>query len=138
AFVVVLHLSPNHESHLAEVLQTATSLPVIKISGRTDMQPNHVYVIPSNGSLTIQDGRLVVAPLTAPEQRHAPVDIFFRTLAQTHRANAVGVVLSGTGANGSNGIKWIKERGGLVVVQDPGEAEFADMPRNAMATGLVD
>ena len=138
AFVVVLHLSPDHESRLAEVLQTTTPLSVTTVRDSTLIQANHIYVIPPNGSLTIEDGKVLVAPVTAPEQRHAPVDILFRTLAQEHGANAAGVVLSGTGFNGSHGIKWIKEHGGLVLVQEPAEAEFADMPRNALATGLVD
>jgi len=138
AFIVVLHLSPGHDSRLAEVLRSSTTLPVLRVSTRTRMQANHVYVIPPNRVLTVEDGDVVVAPLLTPEQRYAPVDLLLRTLAQTHGAAAVGVVLSGTGANGSNGIKWIKDHGGLVVVQDPSEAECPEMPRNSLATGLVD
>jgi two-component system CheB/CheR fusion protein len=76
--------------------------------------------------------------VTTAQQRHAPVDVLFQTLAEAQGARAVGVVLSGTGHNGSSGIKWIKEHGGLAIAQDPAEAEFGDMPRNALATGLVD
>jgi two-component system, chemotaxis family, CheB/CheR fusion protein len=138
AFVVVLHLSPDHESHLSHVLQTATSLPVDRLADRTRLAAGHVYVISPNSSLTVADGDVVVSAVTTPEQRHAPVDVLFRTLAEAQGTNAVGVVLSGTGPNGSSGLKWIKEHGGLVLAQDPAEAEFADMPRNALATGLVD
>jgi two-component system CheB/CheR fusion protein len=138
AYVAVLHLSPDHESRLAEVLQPVTPLTVVRVNTRMRMKANHLYVVPPNRSLGIDDGHVDVAPLVTPEQRHAPVDILFRTLAMAHGAAAAGVVLSGTGPNGSNGIKWIKERGGLVVVQDPVEAEFGDMPRNSLATGLVD
>ncbi len=138
AFVVVLHLSPDHESHLSQVLQTATQLPVDRLSGRTRLAAGHVYVISPNSSLSVADGDVIASAVTTSEQRHAPVDVLFRTLAEAQGAKAVAVVLSGTGPNGSSGIKWIKEHGGLVLVQDPTEAEFADMPRNSLATGLVD
>ncbi len=138
AFVVVLHLSPEHESHLARVLQSATRLPVRTVVDRVRMEAAHVYVIPPNASLTIERHDVVVSPITESEQRHAPVDVMFRTLADAFGANAVAVVLSGTGPNGSSGIRWIKEHGGLTLVQDPAEAEFPDMPRNSLASGLVD
>jgi len=138
AFVVVLHLSPDHESHLAQVLQTASALPVVRLADRTRLAGGRVYVISPDSSLTVNDGDVVAAPVMTAEQRHAPVDVLFRTLAEAQGAKAVAIVLSGTGPNGSSGIKWIKEHGGLVLVQDPTEAEFADMPRNSLATGLVD
>src|SRR5689334_20407130 len=138
AFVVVLHLSPDHESHLSQVLQTATQLPVVRLSDRTRLTAGHVYVISPNSSLSVADGDVIASAVTTPEQRHAPVDVLFRTLAEAQGAKAVAVVLSGTGPNGSSGIKWIKAHGGLVLVQDPTEAEFGDMPRNSLATGLVD
>ena len=138
AYVVILHLSPDHDSRLAEVLQTSAPMPVIQVTSPTLIQPNHVYVIPPNKTLEISDGVLVVSEFTRPEQRRAPVDVFFRALADSHGSRSVCVVLSGTGPNGSVGLKRIKEYGGLVVVQDPNEAEYADMPRNAIATGFVD
>jgi two-component system CheB/CheR fusion protein len=97
-----------------------------------------VYVIPPNKSLNILGDSLVVSGITRVEQRRAPVDVFFRALADAHGARSASVVLSGTGPNGSAGIKRIKEHGGLTIAQDPDEAEYADMPRNAIATGLVD
>src|SRR5581483_5104071 len=138
AFVVVLHLSPDHESHLAQVLQTSTQLPVVRLTDRASLTAGHVYVISPNSSISVADGHVVASAVTTVEQRHAPVDVLFRTLAEAQGAKAVAVVLSGTGPNGSSGIKWIKEHGGLVLVQDPTEAEFGDMPRNSLATGLVD
>lgn len=84
------------------------------------------------------DGELMVVPNTMPEDRRAPIDIFFRTLADSHDERAVCVVLSGTGADGALGLKRVKERGGAVFVQDPREASFSEMPRNAIATALVD
>jgi two-component system CheB/CheR fusion protein len=138
AYVVVLHLSPDHESRLAEVLQSSAKIPVTQVPDRVRVQPNHVYVIPPDKSLAIQEGHLLLSEITSFEQRRAPVDIFFRTLAESHGTRAVCVVLSGTGANGSSGLKRVKERGGIAIVQDPGEAEHAEMPRNSIATALVD
>jgi two-component system CheB/CheR fusion protein len=138
AYVVILHLSPDYESHLAEVLQKASALPVTKVEQRVRVEPDRVYVIPQNTVLQINDGYIDVTDLNGHEIRRAPVDIFFRTLAQSHGQRAVSVVLSGTGANGSMGMKRVKEMGGLCIVQDPTEADFDDMPRHSMATGLVD
>ncbi|HEX8853210.1 MAG TPA: chemotaxis protein CheB, partial [Pyrinomonadaceae bacterium] len=138
AYVVILHLSPDHDSQLASVLQSATTMPVTQVERRVRVVPDHVYVIPPNKSLESKDGHLEVSNVASIEVRRAPVDIFFRTLAESHRERAVAVVLSGTGANGSMGIKRIKERGGCCIVQDPQEAEYEDMPRHSLATGLVD
>jgi two-component system CheB/CheR fusion protein len=138
AYVVILHLSPDHDSQLASVLQSATTMPVTQVARRVRVVPDHVYVIPPNKSLEIEDGHLEVLNVTSIEVRRAPVDIFFRALAESHRERAVGVVLSGTGANGSMGLKRVKERGGCCIVQDPHEAEYVDMPQHALGTGLVD
>ena len=138
AYVVILHLSPEYESHLAEVLQTTASMPVVQVRERMPLRRNHVYVIPQDKRLEVQDGQLNLLPIAGPEHRQAPVDRFFRTLAEAQGARAVCVVLSGTGANGSSGLKRVKEHGGLTIAQDPEEAEYGDMPRNAIATGLAD
>ncbi|MFN2414743.1 MAG: CheR family methyltransferase [Pyrinomonadaceae bacterium] len=138
AYVVILHLSPEHESRLAEVLQTSTQMPVTQVTESVKLAPDHVYVIPPNKSLSVVDGSLVLSEMTRVEERRAPVDIFFRTLAETHGARAASVVLSGTGADGSMGLKCVKERGGVAIVQEPEEAEYPDMPRSSIATGLVD
>ena len=138
AYVVILHLSPDHDSQLAQVLQRTTSLPVTQVIEQVKIEPNHVYVVPPNQHLTMQDGEILVSPNLKIEDRRAPVDIFFRTLAESHQRLAVGVILSGTGAHGSMGLKRIKEQGGAVFVQNPREAEFNEMPRSAVATGLVD
>jgi PAS domain S-box-containing protein len=138
AYVVILHLSPDHDSQLAQVLQSASVIPVTKVERRVRVEPDHVYVIPPNKSLELKDGHIEVTDVTSTEVRRAPVDIFFRTLAQSHGQRAVSVVLSGTGANGSMGMKRVKEMGGLCIVQDPREAEYDDMPRHSLATRLVD
>ena len=138
AYVVILHMSPEHESKLAEILQSNTEIPVNQVHERIKVLPNHVYVIPPNQNLSMADGHLELADMIGVEERRSPVDLFFRTLAETNDSRAVSVILSGTGANGSMGVKRIKEYGGVVFAQDPGEAQYADMPRNAIATGLVD
>jgi two-component system CheB/CheR fusion protein len=138
AYVVILHLSPDHDSQLASVLQSTAQIPVTQVEDHVRVDPNHVYVIPPNKSLAMNDGHLDIFNMTSTEVRRAPVDIFFRTLAESHGARAVSVVLSGTGANGSMGMKCVKEMGGLSIVQDPEEAEYSDMPRHSLATGLVD
>jgi chemotaxis response regulator CheB len=138
AYVVILHMSPDHDSHLAQVLQTTTKMPVTQVNERVKVKPDNVYVVPPNQHLTMQDGHINVSPNVEIEDRRAPVDIFFRTLAEEHHSKAIAVVLSGTGANGSMGLKRVKERGGATFVQNPREAEFNEMPRNSIATGLVD
>lgn len=138
AYVVILHLSPDHDSQLAAVLQRETSLPVAQVTKKTQIKPNHIYVVPPNQHLTIEREYIEVSPNISTEERRAPVDIFFRSLADEYGPRAIAVILSGTGANGSMGLKRIKERGGACFVQNPREAEFHEMPRNAIATELVD
>jgi two-component system, chemotaxis family, CheB/CheR fusion protein len=138
AYVVILHMSPEHESKLAEILQTTSPIPVTQVRDRVRIEPNHAYVIPPNQSLAIKHGHLSLSPMTGMEERRSPVDNFFRTLAEANRELAVSVILSGTGANGSLGVKRVKEYGGVAIAQDPKEAEYPDMPNHAIATTLVD
>ncbi|WP_317166034.1 CheR family methyltransferase [Spirosoma arboris] len=138
AYVVILHLSPDYDSQLTQILQGVAIIPVHKVEQRVRVIANHIYVVPPSKHLQMDDGQLVVLPNIQIEDRRAPVDIFFRTLAESHQERAIGVILSGTGANGSMGLKRIKERGGAVFVQNPREAAFNEMPRHAIATDLVD
>ncbi|HET9220884.1 MAG TPA: CheR family methyltransferase, partial [Roseiflexaceae bacterium] len=138
AFVVILHLSPTHESHAASLLQPTTEMPVVQVTEAVLVAPNHVYVIPPAQDLSMVDGAIRLQEREEPRARHAPIDLFFRTLAETHGRFAAAVVLSGSGADGASGIERIKERGGVTFVQDPEETEHAGMPRSAVATGLVD
>jgi two-component system CheB/CheR fusion protein len=138
AFVVILHLSPSAESNVAEILQQTTAMPVTQVTEATRVEPNHVYVIPPNKLLSIQDGTIYLQAPAGEQVRRAPIDLFFRSLADSHGRNAAAVVLSGSGADGTVGVQRIKENGGAVLAQDPHEAEFDAMPRNVIATGLVD
>jgi two-component system, chemotaxis family, CheB/CheR fusion protein len=138
AYVVILHLSPDHDSKLAEVIQTTASIRVTQVTQPVRIEADHVYVVPPNRRLDIVDGTLRLSEMTQREHRRSPVDVFFRALADTYGSRSVGIVLSGTGPNGSAGLKRVKEYGGLTIAQDPAEATFADMPNNAIATGHVD
>lgn len=138
AFVVILHLLREKESTLADLIQQHVSMPVQQVTERVVVKPDHVYVIPPDSDLSMTNGYLSLTQRKDSATRHAPVDLFFRTLAQTHGANTVGIILSGSGSDGTLGLKAIKEAGGLALVQDPDEAAYAGMPRSAIATGLVD
>jgi two-component system CheB/CheR fusion protein len=137
-YVVILHLSPDYDSQLTEILQRETSLPVTQVTEKVSIEPDHIYVVPPNQHLLMMEDAIAVSPNLLTEDRRAPVDIFFRSLAETYQSRAVGIILSGTGANGSMGIKRIKERGGAAFVQNPRETQFNEMPRNAIATDLID
>jgi two-component system, chemotaxis family, CheB/CheR fusion protein len=138
AWVVVVHLSPEHESHLAELLQPHVDIPVEQVTGTVELHPDRVYVIPPNANLNAIDSHLRLSELEDQPVKRATVDHFFRTLSKMHDGDAIGVVLTGTGSDGSLGLKEITSKGGLAIVQDPEEAEYDGMPRSAIATGLVD
>lgn len=138
AFVVVLHLSPHHESILPEMLQRYTKMSVVMASDGIQVEQNAVYVIPPNKFLASVDGHLSLIDAQEPYGKRVAVDYFLRSLAETHGTKAVAVVLSGMGADGSLGLKRIKELGGLTIAQDPDEAQHSDMPSSAIATGVVD
>ena len=137
-FVVVMHLSAERESHLAELLQPFVKMPVTQVNETVAMEPDHVYVIPPGCNLSAIDSHLRLSDLETQRLQRAPIDHFFRTLAATHDGNGIGVILSGTGSDGALGVKAIRENGGLTLAQDPAEAEYDGMPRAAIATGLVD
>jgi two-component system CheB/CheR fusion protein len=137
AVVVVHHLDPTHESSLVEIFSRATPLPVHGASDDMPVEPNHVYVVPPNADLLLVDGLLKVTPRLVTNGRHLPIDRFFESLATDRTVYAVGVVLTGTGSDGTQGIKAIKAEGGITLVQD-GSAEHRSMPDSAIATGCVD
>jgi two-component system CheB/CheR fusion protein len=139
AFVVVQHLAPDHESEMAELLQNHTRLPVAQAEDGQAVEADHVYTIPPGRQLTLVDGVLHLAPAEGSRGHvQAPIDRFFRSLAADQGSEATCVILSGTGTDGTLGLKAIKEAGGLTLVQDPKEAEYDGMPRSAVGTGLAD
>ncbi len=137
-FVVVTHLSPDHESLMAEILQKVTTMPVTQVQASVVVEPDHIYVIPPSRHLTMMNGHLALAEMEGERGRRVAVDLFLRTLADTHGPHSIGIILSGADGDGAIGIKRIKERGGLAIVQDPGEAEQDGMPQSAIATGMID
>jgi two-component system CheB/CheR fusion protein len=137
AFVVVVHLDPSSRSELASILAARTTMPVTQIEETAQLEPNHVYVIAPNRRLRLSDHMISALPFEGARWQRAPIDLFFRSLAQQH-GDAFAIILTGAGGDGSIGVKAIKEAGGIVLVQDPSEAEYPSMPRSAIATEVAD
>ncbi len=138
AFVVVLHLPPDHESHAASVLQHATRMAVIQVPGPTRLESDRIYVIPPGKDLCLSGDHLHLTDRAPGAGQHVQIDTFFRTLAEAHRDRAFGIILSGAGSDGSVGLARIKELGGVTLAQQPQDAEYDSMPRCAIDTGKVD
>ena len=138
AFVLVQHLEPSHKSHLTEILSRATAMPVSEVGERMRIEPNHIYVIPPNAGLGLAEQALHLVPRPVHGGPHLTIDAFFQALAANQGRLAVGVVLSGTGSDGSQGIQAIKNACGITFAQDEGSAQYPTMPRNAVNTGVVD
>ena len=138
AFVLIQHLAPDHTSLLTELVRRFTHLPVHEAEDGMVVQVNNVYVIAPNCDLAFFNGCLQLLEPAAPRGQRMPIDFFFRSLAQDQRSHAVGVVLSGTGSDGTLGVRAIKDAGGTVLVQTLDSAEFDGMPQSAIATGLAD
>ncbi|WGF89259.1 chemotaxis protein CheB [Marinivivus vitaminiproducens] len=137
AFVVILHLDPTKPSELSNVLARRTSMPVQQVETAFDLVANHVYVIPPDRRLSLADHRVSALPFDEERNQRHPIDLFFRSVAE-HHSDSIAVVLSGGGSDGAVGIRAVKEAGGFVLVQDPNDAEFASMPRSAVATEMAD
>lgn len=137
SFVVIQHLSPDYKSLMADILGKNTEMMVLQAENGMAVEPNTVYLIPPKNNMTIQDGKLILTQFVQGMLNH-PIDVFFTSLAKEQRERAIAVIFSGTGSDGTNGIKSVKENGGLVVVQDPSTAKFDGMPKSAISTGLVD
>jgi two-component system, chemotaxis family, CheB/CheR fusion protein len=118
AYVVILRLSPQHESNLAELLQSRSAIPVTQVTESIDVVANHVYVIPPSKYLVVMmDGSIKLAEVERSRGAHTSIDLFLRTLAEAYGKNAIGILLSGTGADATLGLGRIKEEGGIVIVQ---------------------
>jgi PAS domain S-box-containing protein len=138
AFVLVEHLDPKHESRLTEIFSRVTSMPVSEVKDRMPVEPNHVYIIAPNTSMSLQDSILRLEPRQASETRYMPVDTLFRSLASVQKDKAIGVILSGTASDGAAGMKAIKEEGGITFAQDENSAKHFGMPQSSIAAGAVD
>ncbi len=138
AYILVQHLHPEHESLLPEILQRVTRIPVVEISDNVHVEPDHIYVIPSNKILVATDGILQLTPRSLKDKLHMPIDIFFSSLAEVHQSHSIGVVLSGTGADGTLGLRDIKDQGGLTFAQDTDSSAYGGMPQHAIDAEIVD
>jgi two-component system CheB/CheR fusion protein len=138
AFVLVQHLDPDHKSLLTELIQRRTRMQVFEVVDGMVVQANCVYIIPPNRDMAFLNGTLQLLEPAAPRGHRLPIDFLFASLASDQQERAIGVVLSGTGSDGTQGVREIKAQGGMVMVQSPASAEFDGMPQSALATGLVD
>src|SRR5262245_31917110 len=138
AIVLVQHLAPQHESALAHLLSMQTSLPVVQAADGMKLQPNHVYVIPPNVQALMRDGTISLVPRPTDRSQYNPVDAFLRSLAEVAQERAIGVILSGTASDGTQGVRDINALGGFTFAQTPETARYDGMPRAAIATGLID
>ena len=138
AFVVVQHLAPHHDSSLVEILQRSSKIEVVTAQDNMRLEANRVHVIPPNVELAVLHGVLHLLPLTRRPDVRSSVDFFFRTLAADQGVAAIGIVLSGTGSDGTIGLEEIEDAGGITFVQDPGSAKYDGVPRSALVTGSAD
>jgi two-component system CheB/CheR fusion protein len=138
AFILVPHLDPDHASMMTELLQRFTQMPVTEATDQVQVEPNHVYVIPPNRDMSIFRGSLQLSDPGQPRGSRMPIDSFFRSLAEDQAERAIGIILSGTGSDGTLGLRSIRGAGGLVLVQDPADAKYDGMPRSAINSGLSD
>lgn len=138
AFVIVQHLDPTHKSLMVELLKKYTDMEVKEVKDKTKVLPNNVYIIPPNKDMAIFKGVLHLMAPSAARGFRKPIDYFFRSLAQDQQEKAIGIILSGTGTEGTLGLKDIKGHGGLSIVQDPETAKYDGMPRSATTAGVED
>jgi len=137
AFVVVVHLDPRSHSELSAILAARTRMPVAQVGETVKLQADHVYVIPPDRRLHITDHEISAVEFDEPRGQRAPIDLFFRSLAGQH-GDSFAVIMTGAGSDGAMGVRAVKEAGGIILVQDPNEAEYPSMPRSAIATGIAD
>ncbi len=138
AFVVVQHLDPTHKSETAQLLEKYSQMPVAEISDNQMVEVDRIYVIPPDRDLTIQGGKLHLSKPAARRGMRMPIDVLLRSLADDQQEGAIGIILSGTGSDGTQGLRAVKAAGGLTMAQAPDTAEHDGMPRSAVATGIVD
>ena len=138
AFVFVQHLSPQHESALAELLRSRSPFPVVQAEEGAIVEPRHVYVIPPNAQMEVADGRLHLLARPLDRSQFTPIDHFLQSLGRFAQNRAIGIILSGTASDGAAGIREIKSAGGITIAQRPSTAKYDGMPRAAIGTGMVD
>ena len=138
AFVLVQHLAPDHKSILTDLIRRYTRMQVFEVEDGMEVNPNCAYIIPPNRDMALMNGKLQLLEPSAPRGQRLPIDFLFRSMAEDQQERAICIVLSGTGSDGTLGLRAIKGEGGMVMVQNPASAEYDGMPRSALGTGLVD
>jgi len=138
AFVLVQHLAPDHKSILTDLISKYTRMQVFEVEDGMEVKPNCAYIIPPNRDMSFLKGKLQLLEPTSPRGQRLPIDFFFRSLARDQHEHAICIVLSGTGSDGTLGLRAIKGEGGMAMVQNPASAEYDGMPRSALGTGMVD
>tara|TARA_R100000935_G_C2839051_1_gene169936 strand:- start:1586 stop:5227 length:3642 start_codon:yes stop_codon:yes gene_type:complete len=138
SYIVIQHLSPDFKSMMGELLAKSTDLIIEEIKDNTEINPGTIYLIPTTSNLIIQNGQLQLIDKPKGQKLNLPIDMFLQSLANFKEDQAIAIILSGTGSDGTRGINAIKEKGGLVMVQNPTQAKFDGMPKSAIQTGLVD
>ena len=138
SFVIIQHLSPDHKSLMGDLLKRNTQLPIHEAKDAMLVEPGSIYLIPPRSNLELRDRRLYLSDKSVTGGLNLPIDIFLTSLAMAEGDRAIGIILTGTGSDGTRGVRAIKETGGMVMVQDPVEAPFDGMPLSAINTGLVD
>jgi two-component system CheB/CheR fusion protein len=138
AYILVQHLHPDHNSALPEILQRETRIPVQEISNNVKVASDNIYIIPANKMLMATDGVLQITPRPSKDKKNMPIDIFFSSLAEVHQSHAIGILLSGSGIDGTLGLKNIKAQGGITFAQDLDSAAYDAMPLSAINAEVVD
>lgn len=138
SFVVVTHQHVGHASLLPELLGKATTMPVTEAVNNVALKPNHIYLSPPGGQIAIRDARLEITEMADGERAKLPINFFFESLAKERRQRAICIILSGTGTDGTLGLKAVKAHGGVAMVQEPESAKYPGMPQSAIATGAAD
>ncbi len=138
AFILVPHLDPTHKSMMADLIRRCTKMKVFEAEDDREVVPNNVYIIPPDKNLALFHRRLQIMEAAKPRGQRQPIDYFLRALAEDLKEKAIGIIFSGTGTDGTVGLKSIKEAGGMIMVQDPDSAKYSGMPQSAINTDLVD
>ena len=138
AFVLVQHLDPSHHSMLREIIAKATAMPVEEVKSGVRIKPDCVYVIPPNAFMSISEDMFTLTPRSTGPGQHMAVNFFMRSLAESRGIGAIGIVFSGTGADGTLGLENIKAEGGITFAQDEASSKYFGMPRSAISSGAVD
>ncbi|MGD9201161.1 MAG: chemotaxis protein CheB, partial [Chitinispirillia bacterium] len=138
AFILIQHLDPAHQSYMDELLSRYTKMKVVQIDKNLKVKPNCIYIIAPNSEIVFNNGELILTETKKQRGWRTPIDTFFLSLAEQKKENAIGIILAGTGSDGTIGVKAIKSSGGMAMAQSPSTTQYEGMPASAIATGVID